>query len=140
MCLASGNRGSLFARRECRLRRCNHLPQSIRDEYARFIAEGVTEEELAPLKRVFVTNHRDRLRRAQSVAGNLLTQALHDFPDDYLATYEARVSGYGRAAIDADVQATFPNPPLTMVVVAPSGDGFVADCLIKSPEQLARCD
>ena len=92
------------------------------------------------MKRVFVTNHRDRLRRAQSVAGSLLTQALHDFPDDYLATYEARVSGYGRAAIDADVQATFPKPPLTMVVVAPSGDGFVADCLIKSPEQLARCD
>lgn len=113
---------------------------AIRDEYARFIAEGVTEEELAPLKRVFVTNHRDRLRRAQSVAGNLLTQALHDFPDDYLATYEARVSGYFRTAIDADVQATFPKPPLTMVVVAPSGDGFVADCLIKSPEQLARCD
>jgi zinc protease len=113
---------------------------AIRDEYARFIAEGVTEEELAPLQRVFVTNHRDRLRRAQSVAGTLLTQALHDFPDDYLATYERRVGSYGRVAIDADVRATFPKPPLTMVVVTPSADGFVADCVIKSPQELARCD
>jgi zinc protease len=113
---------------------------AIRDEYARFIAEGVAEEELAPLQRVFVTNHRDRLRRAQAVAGNLLTQALHDYPDDYLATYERRVGSYGRAAIDADVRTRFPKPPLTMVVVTPSSDGLVADCLIKSPEELARCN
>ena len=113
---------------------------AIGEEYARFIAAGVTEEELEPLKRVFITNHRDRLRRAQAVAGTVLTQALHDFPDDYLATYERRVGSYGRAVVDADMRATFPKAPLTMVVVTPSAEGFAADCLIKSPEALARCD
>ena len=113
---------------------------AIGEEYARFTAAGVAEEELEPLKRIFIANHRDRLRRAQAVAGAVLTQALHDFPDDYLATYERRVGSYGRAAVDADIRAAFPKAPLTVVVVTPSAEGFAADCLIKSPEELARCD
>ena len=60
---------------------------AIREEYARLIAEGVTDEELEALKRLFVTSHRDRLRRAPYVAANVLTQVLHHFPDEYLASY-----------------------------------------------------
>ena len=113
---------------------------AIREEYARLIAEGVTDEELEALKRLFVTSHRDRLRRAPSVAANVLTQVLHDFPDEYLASYEGRVGRYDRTAVNADMRATFPKQPLTAVAVAPSADGFAADCVIRSPDELARCD
>lgn len=113
---------------------------AIREEYARLIAEGVTDEQLEALKQVFITSHRDRLRRAPSVAANVLTQVLHDFPDEYLASYEARVRGYDRTAVNADMRATFPKPPLTVVAVTPSADGLAADCVIRSPDELARCD
>ncbi len=38
------------------------------------------------------------------------------------------------------MRTQFPKPPLTMVVIAPSAEGLAADCAIKSPEDLARCD
>ena len=113
---------------------------AIREEYARLIAEGVTDEELEALKRLFVTSHRDRLRWAPSVAANVLTQVLHHFPDEYLASYEGRVGRYDRTAVNTDMRATFPKQPLTAVAVAPSADGFAADCVIRSPDELARCD
>jgi hypothetical protein len=33
-----------------------------------------------------------------------------------------------------------PKVPLTFVVIAPSADGFGADCVIKAPEEIARCE
>jgi zinc protease len=113
---------------------------AIRGEYARFVADGMTDGELDALKAIFVRNHRERLRRAPSLAASLLNAALHDFPDDYLASYEQRIRGYVRMAIAADARSRFPAPPLTTVVVAPSADEFSADCVIKSPDDLARCD
>ena len=74
-----------------------------------FIAEGVTDEELEALKRLFVTSHRDRLRRAPSVAANVLTQVLHHFPDEYLASYEGRVGRYDRTAVNTICARPFPS-------------------------------
>jgi zinc protease len=113
---------------------------AVRDEYARFLSDGLAETELDPMKRVYVTGHRDRLRRGPALAAGLLSLALHDYPDDYLATYEQRVQGYDRAAVEADVRAAFPKLPLTVAVVAPSAEGLAADCVIKAPDEIARCD
>jgi zinc protease len=113
---------------------------AIREEYARFVADGLTDGELDPLRVIFVRNQRERLRRAPALAANLLSLTLHDFPDDYLATYEQRIRGYGRSAVEVDARATFPREPLTTVLVTPSADGLAADCVIKSPEELARCE
>ena len=113
---------------------------AVRDEYARFLTDGVVETELDPLKQIYVTGHRDRLRRGPSLAAGLLTLVLHGYPDDFLATYEKRVQGYDRAAIDADLRTAFPKPPLTVAVVAPSAEGLAADCVIKAPDEIARCD
>lgn len=113
---------------------------AIREEYARFLTDGPTEAELDPLKRLYLSGHHDRLRRAPGVAAAMLTFALNGYPDDYLASYEQRLRGYTRAAIEADMRAAFPKPPLTVAVVAPSAAGFAADCVIKAPEDIARCD
>jgi zinc protease len=113
---------------------------AIREEYARFVADGVSEDELEALKAIFVRNYRERLRRAPGLAGSLLHPVLYGFPDDFLGTYDQRLRGYRRAAIEAEMRSQFPKPPLTMVVVAPSADGLAADCVIKSPADLGRCD
>jgi zinc protease len=114
--------------------------EAVRNEYARFLADGLAETELDPMKRSYVTGHRDRLRRGPALAAALLPLALQGYPDDYLATYEQRLEGSDRAAVEAAVRAAFPKPPLTVAVVAPSAEGLPADCVIKTPDEIARCD
>jgi zinc protease len=113
---------------------------AIRAEYGRLLADGLSDAELEPLKRIYVANHRERVRRASSLAGNLLTLALYGYPDDYLASFEQRLRGHSRAAIEADLRAKLPQPPLTVAVVAPSADGLAADCVIKAADAIERCD
>ena len=113
---------------------------AIRTEYSGLLADGLSDAELDPLKRLYVTNHRERVRRAPSLANNLLTLALYGYPDDYLATFEQRLRGYSRAGVEADLGARFPKPPLTVAVVAPSAAGLAADCIIKVGEDIGRCN
>jgi len=113
---------------------------AIREEYAMFAAEGVTEEEIEPLKTAAITRHQERLRRAPAVASTLIGMALNSFPDDYLATHEARIRSISRAAVNEDIRNSLPKPPLTTVIVAPSADGLGADCVIKAVAEIARCE
>jgi predicted Zn-dependent peptidase len=113
---------------------------AIRAEYASLLANGIADAELEALKTGFAQSHRERLRRASTLAAALIFPALRNFTDDYLAGYEQRLRGYSRATIEADMRAQLPKPPLTAVVIAPSAEGFAADCVIQSPAHLARCD
>jgi zinc protease len=113
---------------------------AIREEYDRFLTEGITDAELDPRKTLYLTSHRERVRQPASVAATVLSGSFYDYPDDYLATYEQRIRGYSRAAIEADMRAALPRPPLTAVVVTPSAAGLAADCVIRGPEEIARCD
>ncbi len=112
---------------------------AIRTEYSRYVAEGPTDVEIEPRKRIFINRAHEMLRRAPATAAGLITAALHDFPDDFLTTYETRIRAYDIAAINADIRSKFPKPPLTIVIVAPSADGLEADCIIKSREEIAHC-
>src|SRR6202011_4924894 len=100
-------------------------------EYSGFVADGPTEAEIAPLKTIFVNRMNEALSRASSLAATLIMPTAFGFPDDYLATYEARVRAIDIPAINQDIRAKLPQQPLTVVVVAPSAAGFEADCVIK---------
>ena len=113
---------------------------AIRDEYASYVAEGATDAEIEPLKTIRVTRHQDQMRRATSVSGALLTATLNGFPADYLITLEARIRAVTRAAVNQDILAGLPKPPLTAVLVAPSAEGLGADCVIKALAEIARCE
>jgi zinc protease len=113
---------------------------TIRAEYARFFTDGVTDEEVEPLKTAYISRNQERLRRSTSLAALLLGLALQNFPDDYLPTYDARVRALNRAAVNAEILGKFPKPPLTVVMLAPSAEGLGADCVIKAPEEIARCE
>src|SRR5262249_24460239 len=70
---------------------------AIRAEYARLMADGLTAEEVDPLRRKFATRVSEQVRSAAQLAPMLVTFALHDYSDDYLPTYEARVRDQGLA-------------------------------------------
>jgi zinc protease len=112
----------------------------IRAEYARFVADGVTAEEVEPLKAAYISRNGDLTRRSPALTGLLVGLALQNFPDDYLATYAARVRALDRDAVSADIRSNFPSPPLTVVMVAPSAEGLGADCVIRAAEEIARCE
>jgi zinc protease len=113
---------------------------AIRKEYAQFRAEGVTEAEVGAIKTKLITEGREQLRRSPAVAHRVRELTLAGFPVDYLATYEARVQALGAATVNEGIRTRFPVEPLTIVVVAPSAEGLGADCVIKSPDEIARCE
>jgi zinc protease len=134
------NTRTLFIRTAVANDKAKDALAAIREEYARFVADGPTDAEFEALRAIFVQNYRERLRRAPGIAANLLNRALYEFPDDDLAGDDRRLRGYERAAIETEIRAQFPKPPLTTVVIAPSAAGLAADCVIRSAGDLARCD
>lgn len=113
---------------------------AIRQEYTRFRADGVTQAEIEPLQTKLVTETRERYRRVIGAAQSARDQALAGYPADYPATYEARLRALTPAAINEAIAARFPKEPLTIVMVAPSAEGLAADCVIKAPDEIVRCE
>ena len=114
--------------------------QAIRQEYARLFAEAVPEAEIEPLRTKLVTEMREQTRRSTSAAARLRDLTQTDFPPDFLPTYETHVRAVAAGAIAEGIRLNMPKPPLTFVVVAPSSEGLGADCVIKAPEEIARCE
>jgi zinc protease len=112
---------------------------AIRKEYAVF-RSGVTEAEVAPVRSKLISEAREQLRRSPAVAQRVREMTLSGYPIDYLATYEAQVNAQTPATVNAAIRARFPAEPLTVVVVAPSAEGLGADCVIKAPAEIGRCE
>ena len=113
---------------------------AIRSEYARFRAEGVTADELEPLKTKLVTEVREQLRRSPGRRARLRDLLLSGFPADDARDLRGPRPGALAAAVNGSRSRRFPPEPLTFVVVAPSAEGLGADCVIKAPEEISRCE
>jgi zinc protease len=113
---------------------------AIRKEYERFLADGVPDTEIEPLRTKLVAETSEQLRRSMGAAQRLRDLALAGFPADFLPTYEARVRAVSAAAVTEGIRLNMPKPPLTFLVVAPSADGMGADCIVKAPEEIVRCE
>jgi zinc protease len=113
---------------------------AIRKEYASFHADGVTAAEAVPVKAKLITESNEQLRRSPSVALRVRELTLAGFPLDYLATYEAQVQALGVATVNDAIRTRFPTQPLTVVMVAPSAEGLGADCVIRTLEEISRCE
>ena len=110
------------------------------EDYARFVSGGVTSEEVDAQRSRRTANRAEALRRPGNVAAIVLNAILNGWPNDALATYASRMASYPISEFNADLSNYFPRPPLTTVVVAPSADGWGADCVISSIDEAARCD
>jgi zinc protease len=113
---------------------------AIRKEYATFRADGVTDAEVTPIKTKLISEAQEQMRRSPSVAQRLRELTLAGFPIDYLTTYEAQVQALTVATVNEGIRTRFPTEPLTVVMVAPSAEGLGADCVIKAPEEISRCE
>jgi zinc protease len=113
---------------------------AIRKVYASFHGDGVTDAEVSPLKTKLIAEANEQLRRSPAVAQRLRELTLAGFPIDYLNTYEAQVKALTVAMVNDGIRTRFPVEPLTVVMVAPSAEGLGADCVIKSLEEVSRCE
>jgi zinc protease len=113
---------------------------AIRREYAKLHADAVPETEIEPLQTKLVTENREQMRRSTGAAARLRDLAQADLPADFVPTYEVRVRAVTAAAVAEGIRRNLPKAPLTFVIVAPSAEGLGADCVIKAPEEIARCE
>ena len=113
---------------------------TLRSEYDRIIAEGLAEPAVANLKAKLLADLQETFRQPEQAALTVRSALLAAFPEDYYATLEARIGGYTAADITDGLKTKFPKAPLTVVIIAPSAEGFKADCVIKSPADIGSCE
>jgi predicted Zn-dependent peptidase len=112
----------------------------IRSEYDRFRQNGLTAAEFEAARARTVNGLEEGARRA-SAAASLLHGLLRQ---DRSATEAQGVlerlrKRLTREEVNARLLERWPAPPLTTIIVAPSGDGFAADCVVRRSEEPERC-
>ena len=113
---------------------------AIRTEYARFLDKGLTVDEVEPVKAKRITEVRESIRRSLGAARLLRDNQLAKFPADHRATFEARLAAITVDAVNDGIRTKFPKAPLTILMIAPSGAGLGADCVVPSLDEIAKCD
>ncbi len=111
---------------------------TLREGYARFHRDGVTEAELAPLRARSVNGIEEGLARSE-IAGRLRGAMLNGRDPNEVTTLAQRVAAVTAAEVGAVVAERLPSPPLATVIVAPSAEGFGADCVVRRDQPLEAC-
>jgi predicted Zn-dependent peptidase len=112
---------------------------ALREEYERFIAEGVTQKELEIAKNQQLSAVEEGLRRSKAGSIMLVKSLYADQPIEHFSNYEERLRSYDVAAINDGLQTKFPSK-LTYLVITPSAEGLGADCVIKSADEITKCE
>ncbi len=111
---------------------------ALKDEYQRFVADGVTEPEFEAAKlrlKTAILNARDEPSIATAIRDNAALGFGLDAGDRILANLDALT----RDALNAAIKANFPPWPLAVAVVTPSASGLKADCVVKTAAEAAKC-
>ena len=112
----------------------------IRAEYERFRQEGLTGAEFDAARARVVNGIEEQARRAGPAAGllrDLLRQERRAAEGlDVLEQLRHRLT---REDVNAHLRERWPEPPLTAVIVAPSAEGFGADCVVGRHDEPERC-
>jgi zinc protease len=112
-------------------------------EHARFIRDGVTEAEVAPIKTRMLTSQAETMRRPGSAASAIRTALTLGMPFDSPDSFGDRLSKISAADISTLIKDRL-KAQLTTIVVTPSaaalaGEGITVDCVIKSLDELKTC-
>jgi zinc protease len=113
---------------------------AIKEEYAKIIRGGVEAERVDALKVRMLSVLRESFRKSPSAAGQVLFASLAQLPNDHIETIEARISAITPDIVAEGLKTKFPTAPLSVAIVAPSAEGFDADCVIKSLVEMATCE
>ena len=115
---------------------------AMRRVYADWRRDGVAENEFAPNRTRYVNQFEAGLERPGGAAKSLIEFAGVGLANDaveLLATLDERVGAYTLADVNGAITRQFPDPPLLTVIVAPSADGFSADCVIHAIGEAKNC-
>ncbi len=112
-------------------------------EYARFLRDGVTEGEVAPIKTRMLTSQAETMRRPGSAASAIRSAITLGMPFDAPDSYAERLGQISAADINALIREKL-HASLLTVIVTPSasvleGSGIKPDCIITSVDDLKTC-
>jgi zinc protease len=111
---------------------------TLREGYERFHRDGVTEAEIAPLRARSVTGIEEGLTRSE-VAWRLRGVMMRGRNPDEVTTLAQRVAAVTAEEVNAVINERLPPPPLATVIVAPSAEGFGADCVVRRDQPIEAC-
>jgi zinc protease len=111
---------------------------AMREEYRRFLTDGVTAEEVEPLKRRMIAGFPDTMRRSGSAAGTIRANMLNGMGFEAADNQTNRIAGITADSVNLLMRKHLP-VALTTVIVAPSAEGLNADCVIASLDDLPKC-
>ena len=112
---------------------------ALKDEYARWHADGLSEEEFENSRTQQLSRLAEQARTAPFVAGVLARGLLRGGRADALTEQQARLKSLTRAEVNAFIRKAFPAPPLALVVVSPTPQAFAPDCLLNTVSEVTSC-
>lgn len=113
---------------------------ALRNAYATWHKDGVSAAELKAVTSRMVTEARSALDDPSRANGLVIGMQMASRPVDDLYSYETRLGGLEREALNKFIAEKFPAPEdLVTVVVTPRADGLGATCIIRSLDEAGRC-
>jgi zinc protease len=111
---------------------------AMRSEYAGFRAQGVSAEEIEPVKRRMLNGLAETMRRPGPAAAAIRAAIFNGLPANAPDRQAAWIRRQTPEGVNALIRERLPEA-LTVVVVTPKAEGLGADCVIASLDDLARC-
>jgi zinc protease len=111
---------------------------AFRREYARFRKDGVTEAELTPAKARFQSGLQQTLARPAGIAGAIRNGITAGLSFDQINAQASRIAAVTLADVNRLIAQHLPETMLAIVVTT-SAEGFEADCVVRSLDEIMRC-
>ncbi|HRD78243.1 MAG TPA: insulinase family protein [Hyphomicrobiaceae bacterium] len=113
---------------------------ALRDTYAKWHAEGMTDAEITPARERSITGVKAAWRDISSSSSWLLGLLAEDRLPADMVEHEGRLKAITRESLNLMTRETFPSlDKFLTIIVAPKADGFAADCVIAIDTEVERC-
>lgn len=111
----------------------------MRKEHQKFLADGLSQNELDSERQRLRTEFEESVRRPPAVA-TLLRGALFDGqPANYIETFPDRLAAFSLAEVNAVLKKGLAGNTAGTVIVAPKAAGFSGFCVIKAVADVKAC-
>lgn len=114
--------------------------EALKSSYEKWRREGVNAAELKATTARMVTDFRTAVDEPSRINGLMIGMQLAGRPVEDLYSYDTRISGIDRTALNKFIADKFPRTDqMLAVVVTPKADGLAATCIIRSADEAERC-
>lgn len=110
----------------------------LREEYARWRADGVGEDEVEAARGQLLQEEDEARRDPVSMAISVGTGIARGLSPAQIDAVDARIVALTRADVNAAIKDKFTDQAIT-AIVTPKAEGFAADCVIHALSELPAC-